>query len=597
MRRSNHSETTPKAKQIYPVCLKTASLTQRNPAFAHAGMCVCARVCVYARVYGRMRAVEKKLILGLFPPCGETAGILFENFGFYFIFLPQSKNTYNFFMKKIFVFSLVLIALSLLFSCEKENFITDSGAKLKFSTDTVQFDTIFTRAGSATRQLMVYNPHDKPIKISSVRLARNNRYFRMNIDGIPAEQASDIEIKAKDSLYIFVEVTIDPTQQNEPLVVHDSIVFQTNGNQQDVDLVAYGQDVHLIDGEVIGTETWTNDKPYLIINSMLVDSLHTLSLEAGAHLHFERGSHLYVKGNLQVQGTVSEPVIFEGARLDYIYRDVPGQWDGILLLPGSSAAMNYGYIRNAVIGVHCGSLEHTTEQRPKIDLHNCRIEQMTYAGVYALNSEIFSTNTLIANCGFYALALTLGGKYEFFHCTAGNFWQYGARTEPSVVLTNNLIVQQDGQEVVLLSDLEKAYFGNSIIFGTRNNELGIGKSPDAQFNYKFDHCLLKIDAEEMTEDTTDNALFYNTVWAGISDPVFYDPTEPAYNFQPDSTLSIATDKGDMRIVNQFFSLLQYDHNANDRTTDAKPDLGAFEWFSEEKQKKSSATPSKIQVEK
>ncbi|HPD54413.1 MAG TPA: hypothetical protein PLI08_10740, partial [Bacteroidia bacterium] len=125
-------------------------------------------------------------------------------------------------------------------SCKKDEFITDGDAKLEFSTDTVIFDTVFTTVGSSTEVFVVYNRNDQPVKVSSIRLATGDQsMFRLNVDGLPGRSFSDVEIGADDSIFIFVEVTVDPNNQNTPLVVTDSILFETNGNLQDIDLVAW----------------------------------------------------------------------------------------------------------------------------------------------------------------------------------------------------------------------------------------------------------------------------------------------------------------------------------------------------------------------
>ena len=87
------------------------------------------------------------------------------------------------------------------------------------------------------------------------------------------------------------------------MVVKDSIVFQFNGKEQDIDLISYGQDVNLINGEIIGTETWNSPKPYLVYNSMLVDTNSILTLEAGSKIFFHKGSRLFVAGTIVVNGT------------------------------------------------------------------------------------------------------------------------------------------------------------------------------------------------------------------------------------------------------------------------------------------------------
>ena len=98
----------------------------------------------------------------------------------------------------------------------------------------ILFDTIFTSIGSSTQQLKLRNPYKEAIKISSISLAGGKTSpFRLNIDGYSGISIQDVELKAKDSLYIFIEITIDPNNSNLPLVVKDSIVFSYNNKQQD----------------------------------------------------------------------------------------------------------------------------------------------------------------------------------------------------------------------------------------------------------------------------------------------------------------------------------------------------------------------------
>ena len=128
-------------------------------------------------------------------------------------------------MKRYFFY--LIIGISAIISCNPENsFVTDSGAKLEFSKDTLQFDTVFTELGSATRILKVYNRHDKSIRISKIMLAEApNSSFRINIDGISGTSAHDIEIAPNDSMYIFGEVTIDPDQpvSVSPFVIDEEL--------------------------------------------------------------------------------------------------------------------------------------------------------------------------------------------------------------------------------------------------------------------------------------------------------------------------------------------------------------------------------------
>src|ERR1035437_6319023 len=138
---------------------------------------------------------------------------------------------------------LIILTLITVFSCKKKDKIDSNPAlKLTFSTDTVFFDTVFTTVGSVTQRLMVHNYNASKVLVSSIRLGGgSNSVFSLNIDGTPAASLSDVEIAANDSIFIFVKVTVNPNNQNTPLVVTDSILFNTNGNLQKVDLVAWGQ--------------------------------------------------------------------------------------------------------------------------------------------------------------------------------------------------------------------------------------------------------------------------------------------------------------------------------------------------------------------
>lgn len=126
----------------------------------------------------------------------------------------------------------LLLALGLNTGCRKDVLTTDSGAKLRFSVDTLTFDTVFTTIASTTLPLKIFNDNKNKIKVSSIELGSGaSSKFRINVDGIPGD-AYEVEIEGKDSLYIFVEVTVDPNNANNPLIFIDSLNFLTNGNKQ-----------------------------------------------------------------------------------------------------------------------------------------------------------------------------------------------------------------------------------------------------------------------------------------------------------------------------------------------------------------------------
>ncbi len=473
-------------------------------------------------------------------------------------------ETSNIDMKKIGLF--VSIIALVYYSCQKQNeFNTSPDFELRFSTDSIVFDTIFSGIGSTTRHLKVFNPSDKDVEIDQIYLAKaNDSKYRINIDGKPATSDEKVLLKAKDSLYLFVEVTINTDQ--DALLEQDSIVFITNGNWQDIKLLAWGQDVHLIYRERINTTTWTNEKPYLVYDTILVNPNQTLRIDAGTKVYFHRNSRMYVAGTLQIGGTYDEPVILQGDRLEEIYNDVPGQWSGIHLLNGSKHNnINFAEIKDAIIGIQVDTL--ADETIPTLSIHNSKIEHMSFAGIYAQGSTIFATNCLISDCGFYTVALTIGGSYDFYHCTLANYWQNGFRNTPSVIINNYYTYENQA----IIRDIEHAGFYNCLIYGDRENELFIDAFPDqGVLNYEFENCLLKI-----TEDAEINTD-YLTNCIENKEPLFVDIEK--YNFAID-TLSPAIDKASRTWVDLYPGFLNLDLKNQSRISDNNPDIGAFEWVS------------------
>lgn len=458
-----------------------------------------------------------------------------------------------------------------LFACEDEGYLSSTDAQLQFSTDSITFDTIFTTLGSTTQHFTVSNPYDENVLISRIRLAGGDfSSFRLNINGLVGNEVYNVEVPARDSIYIFVEVTIDPNGQNLPMVVQDSIEFTTNANIQDINLIAYGQDFKLIKGERLENTTWTSEKPYLVEDYAYVDSTFVLTIEAGTKIFFHKDAGLYVKGKIEANGTFQEPISFLPDRLEDGYKNIPDQWNGIVLYSGSHENIfNFTTIKNANIGLQVGTIED--DGYASVQFTNSRIENMAYAGLFAMKSKIYAYNDVIANCGFYAVALLVGGEYEFYHTTIANYWgnfSSKARSTSSVVISNVLITEKsDGSKLTYSGDLKNAIFANSIIYGNNIKEIELGNNDENAFNYLFDHCIIQIPDSTNTSDKD----HYNNVWKGKAyDPLFIDPYDK-YNYALD-TLSPAKDIGKLEYAKQF----PIDILNTDRISDDGADLGAFE---------------------
>lgn len=457
-----------------------------------------------------------------------------------------------------------LIISLIVVSCQKTEFETSPDFHLQFSADSVIFDTIFSGIGSTTRHFKVYNPSSKDIQISEIYVAKGEQSkYRINIDGKASNSEANITIKGKDSMYLFVEVHINTDQ--DALLEQDSIVFSTNGNSQDIKLLAWGQDVNLINGEIIQSTTWTDKKPYLVYNSMLVDTNQTLKIESGTKIYFHRGSRMYVAGTLEIKGNFEKPVIMQGDRLEQMYSDVPGQWEGIWLMNGSlHNNFNWVEIKNAIIGIQVDTLADINT--PTLSIHNSKIEHMSFAGIYAQGTTIFATNCLISDCAYYNLALTIGGNYDFYHCTFANYWQNSFRNTPSLIFNNYYTYKNN----VIIRDIVHAGFYSCIIYGDRENEIYIDAfSGGGVMNYEFDHCLYKATTDSKIEIAKLNSCITN------EDPLFVDKDK--YLFSID-TLSPAINKASKTKVDLYPTFLNFDLVNKSRIQDSAPDIGAYEWF-------------------
>jgi hypothetical protein len=477
---------------------------------------------------------------------------------------------------KHFLWIFPLLVILIFSSCRKDDIIsTDNSLKLAFSGDSIVFDTVFTSLGTVTKKLMVYNNSNKRIKISSIQLQNGTQsVYRLNVDGIPGTTVNDIEVAARDSIYILIRATIDPQNQNNPYVVEDDLLFLTNGNEQRVKLVAWGQDaIYIIADRKVGnfpkfkiiadsnqTVYWTAEKPYVIYGYALIDSYGTLIIEEGSRIHFHDKSGLwaYVDGVLKVRGSQENPVIFQGDRLDQDYKNIPGQWDRIWLMEGRQGfnhEIDYAIIRNGFIGIQAESFLRATSNQ--LNISNTIIENHTGIGIYSVLFAIDAKNLVVANCGNYGIALTAGGDYRFLHTTIANNWAYSVRNTPSLFY-NNFLLDTNDIPIPIPFNME---FGNSIIYGSNNEEIESELVGGSDTTYLFDHCLVKTERNLANWPNFDNS-FKN------EDPKFKDYA--GFNFRPD-TLSPVIGRGKLSIAN----LVPFDIDGINRND--FPDLGAYQY--------------------
>ena len=450
------------------------------------------------------------------------------------------------------IFILFLVVVSHVNCVPGEEIIDfDYSNGLKFSTDTILFDTVFTGIGSTTRRLKVYNPNDRALKISKIELGLGaSSSYRIIVDGRELAQSEEIVLLGKDSILILAEVFIDPQDENQPYLVRDSIVFETNGKKQDIKLIAWGQDAIYLGNEVLACNArWSGARPYVLFSSVLVDTLCELVIEKGTRIFAAKNSYLYVKGSLMAEGTSDERIVFRNERLDAAYENIPGQWGGLVFLEGShDNEINFSVIRNAQYGIRLGSPDE--DAVPDIILKNTIIENISSTGILCFTSDLYAENVLVSNCLELIAGNLAGGNYTYRHCTFANYGFDFIRETPAIFISDNITLD-DNSEIV---EEVRLVMQNSIVEGNMDDELIVDLSGGTNSVFALNNSMFRTTMEEL--DTLGNIL--------NEDPLFVDPF--AYNFRLD-TLSPAKDKGELLGI-------ELDLDGNQR--DNLPDLGAYE---------------------
>ncbi|MBT6650138.1 MAG: hypothetical protein HOB54_02080, partial [Flavobacteriales bacterium] len=190
-----------------------------------------------------------------------------------------------------------------------------------------------------------------------------------------------------------------------------------------------------------------------------------------------------------------------------------------------------------------------------VTINNTIIENMSSIGILGQGANIEASNTIISKCGQYTVACNIGGTYNFTHCTFANYWDYNHRNTPSILL-NNYYEGADGN--IYIRNLDAANFTNCIIDGSLSTEVSFQEEELGEFNYTFDHSLIKLDP---TIDT-DNEHYINSIIN--QSPKFVDAYENDFHINENSP---AIDAG-----NPLISLDDIEDNSR-----IIPDIGAYEF--------------------
>lgn len=397
---------------------------------------------------------------------------------------------------KISYFCLCLsLVLTALLGCMEDETFTDNPSRgLSFSTDTVDFRTVFTGISSHTEEITIYNNNSDGVRLQSVCLAGGaSSNFRINVDGQYGTDFTDIEIFGKDSIFIFVEVTPHQQQTDTLFSLSDSILFTLpNGMMQKVLLIADGQNITVLKGKVISKETTlTADRPYVIYDSIRIDSGITLNIQPGTTLYFHDKADMKIHGTLNALGTLEQPITFRGDRLDNLLPTIPydntaAQWGGIHIYPESENNMlDFCDIHGGNYGI---KVDATTKEK-SLTLTNSIVNnvagnclELVYCGAEIGNCQI--TN------GMGDCVKVVGGTIDITHCTIAQFYLWN-NCGNALSFTN----YQDS----LIFPLDMLSLTNCIVTGWQDDEVkgSVLDADSIRFEYSFRNCLLQADTTGM----------------------------------------------------------------------------------------------------
>ncbi len=455
---------------------------------------------------------------------------------------------------------LVLCALMgmLYSSCIDDDITTSPSATLTFSRDTVTFDTIFTGQGTPTARLLVYNRSKKGVNISSIQFENSTSVFSMNVDGQSGDSFHDIEIRGKDSIYIFIECLIDTNTVNEPFLTSDRLVFITNGVRQTVEVEAYGQNVTRLKALTLTSNTHlTSARPYVVFDSLVVAPGVTLTIDPGARIMFHDKASMIVHGRIVAEGTPEAKIHLRGDRLDKVLPDLPydgmsSQWGGVRITAGSyDNSMKNVDMRSTDYGLmidSCGNLDRRKLLIVNSWLHNSAGNVLT-----SFHAWIDAYGVCFSEAAHSVVLLT-GGRHEMSQCTFANNYLFGIPT--GVILALDGLKQSETYSAPTM----KATFNNSIISG-----LGSPISPGdlADTDVYLNYVLFGV-----TGDNDEH--FLNCLWD--KDPLFLTVRTDYYFNYHVRLDSPAVSAGNPMYVTP---MCLYDMDDIDRLSLGAPTLGAY----------------------
>ena len=480
-------------------------------------------------------------------------------------------------------FLLPLLALLAVACSDYESFSDNPSFRLEFSEDTIAFDTLISTIPSSTKTLYAFNNNGNGMRISTIQLEGGaGSRFRVNVDGrfLTGGVWHDFEVLKHDSLVIRIEMTPPEVGTNEPLYFTDKLYFLLeNGAIQTVVLSGGAIDAYIQREGMIVEENATllTDKPYVIYDSLVVKPGATLTLTEGTRLMFHDKAALHVYGKLIVQGSIENPVVLRGDRMDHMfdylrYDNTPSRWEGVIIHRGSYGSELFQCdLHSSRFGIICEDTEQEKpdEANPSLTLDCCILHNIGGDGLQLNNCVSKVTNTQISNTLGHMVSIN-GGTHIFIYSTLAQFYPFTANRGDALHLASS----ENGSDYGLL---RKAHFINCVITGYGEDVI-MGENIPEDCNYLFHHCFLNTpevdDAEHFAGNIFDRDKKKDEEEKLVRQEnfVLFDTENFIYDFTPkDSSLirSLADPA--------YEGLPLFDRKGVSRTADEGPDAGCYEY--------------------
>ena len=473
-------------------------------------------------------------------------------------------------MKKILNSIIYLVCLIVLLcsiqSCKKD--ILFSRSNVTFSADTLVFDTLFYDTsfikkyttnsnlfkGNAVQNIKIYNPDNNPLIVEEIELIGGvNSPFRLNLDGTSGKYFINKKIGGNDSLFLFVDISLNIIKNPSPnLIIQDSIRVKTNGKNQYLQLLAWGQDAYFHYKETIKNSTeWKNDKPHVIIGYTIVDTSAVLDVQQGCKIHLYNNSLLHIRsGALNLNGTLNNKIIVQGTRSEASYQKITGQYYGIYFDKALPSKVNFTHIKNGTSAIHIYS-RNESSNLPTVTIENTIIENNARYGVFCYADPIVVlNNTLLFKNQLYSFFVFPGTTFTINH---SNILGYGPSTKDNIAFALKNYYEYPKKQEPTNTSINGS-IKNSVIYGYKPNEFILDINEENNVSLNLQNCLLK----------QENPMDINSVEFNV-DPNFIQINQNNFRFNSASPLN---NKG-------IPSLYKFDIEGKRRSS-TTPDIGVYE---------------------